>query len=54
MSVAEVQTAALTFFQRFRDKTWAAVMGLAHSQASGVVPTTSSAHSSHLAHGTLS
>src|SRR5665647_3712388 len=54
VSVAEVQTAALTRFHRFLDSTWAAVMGLAHSQASGVVPPASSTHSSHLAHGTLS
>jgi hypothetical protein len=57
VSVAEVQTAALTLRQRLFDNTWAAVIGLAHSQASGAVPTTSlfaSTHSIHLAHGTLS
>ena len=48
------QTAALTWLHRCLDSTCAAVIGLAHSQASGAVPAPSSVHSIHLAHGTRS
>jgi hypothetical protein len=52
VSVAEVQTAALTLLHKFFDKTWAAVIGLVHSQASGALPATPPAHPIDLAHGT--